>query len=171
MARGKKKRRAVIEAGEPRCPGEVFYRNIILSDLEVKNGAIEELIAALRAEGFLADEHDALRAQLCFDESLVNAIKHGNGCDSSKRITVTASATAAKWNVLIEDEGNGFSERDVPDPDDPMSLLMEGGRGILIMRSFLSRLTHYRGGSALLMEKYQKRKVRPSRRGRVEAQP
>jgi anti-sigma regulatory factor (Ser/Thr protein kinase) len=69
---------------------------------------------------------------------------------------VTVSASPAKWNVLITDEGNGFDELDVPDPDDPESLLLEGGRGILMMRSYFSRTTHYRGGSALLMEKFER---------------
>lgn len=152
-------RRAHLESGEPRRPGKIVFRKIMPSELNGKNHVIEEMVAALKAVGFLADENNALRARLCFDEALVNAIRHGNGYDPAKQVTVTVSATRAKWNILVEDQGNGFRESDVPDPDDPASRLMEGGRGILILRSFLSRSTHFRGGSALLMEKYE----RPSR--------
>ena len=151
-------KRVALEVGEPPRLGKVIFRQVILSDLELKNPLIDELIGVLRGAGFLGADEDAQLARLYFDEALVNAIRHGNKYDPSKRVTVTVSATQAKWNVLIEDEGEGFREEDVPDPDDPESLLLEGGRGILIMRSYLSRVTHYRGGSALLMEKFERRR-------------
>ncbi len=154
----KPNKRVALEVGEPPRPGKAIFRKVISSDLELKNPLIDELIGALRGAGFLGADEDAQLARLYFDEALVNAIRHGNKYDPGKRVTVTVSATRAKWNVLIEDEGEGFREEDVPDPDDPESLLLEGGRGILIMRSYLSRVTHYRGGSALLMEKFERRR-------------
>lgn len=153
-----------IEPGEPPRPGKTLYHALLPSDLALKNALIEELMGALKGEGFLLDPNNDMRVRLCFDEALVNAIRHGNGCDRSRMVRVTASATAAKWNVLIEDEGEGFCEQDVPDPDDPASLLLESGRGLLIMSGFLSRCTHYCGGSALLMEKFEQRGREPAGR-------
>ena len=50
-----------------------------------------------------------------------------------------------------EDEGEGFKPSDVPDPDDPESLLLEHGRGIVLMKSIMDDVRYYRNGSCLVL--------------------
>jgi serine/threonine-protein kinase RsbW len=162
--RRSKTKRADVRSLEPPRPGDLIHTESIPSDLEEKNPLIDRIVGVLLKEGFLGQEEDEMWTRLCLDEALVNAIRHGNKYDASKEVTVTVSASPAKWNVLIEDEGKGFKPTDVPDPEDPDSLLLEGGRGIVMMRSFMSRTTHYRNGAAVLLEKFQKRVRRRGRR-------
>jgi anti-sigma regulatory factor (Ser/Thr protein kinase) len=60
------------------------------------------------------------------------------------------------WTFRISDRGTGFRPDQVPDPNDPDSLLLEHGRGIRIMLDWLDELTYYHGGStAHLCRRYQ----------------
>jgi serine/threonine-protein kinase RsbW len=93
-------------------------------------------------------------------ESVINAIKHGNRFDPSKRVTVEfALEPAAAPNALvirITDEGEGFDPVEVADPLAPENLLRSSGRGIFFMRSFMDDVTLQRrpaGGMEVLMTK------------------
>jgi len=74
-------------------------------------------------------------------ESVVNAIKHGNQHDLSKRVAVeftqVPAADPAELVIRVEDEGEGFDPDDIADPLAPENLLKSSGRGIFLIRSFM----------------------------------
>jgi serine/threonine-protein kinase RsbW len=74
-------------------------------------------------------------------ESVINAIKHGNRFDASKRVevdfTMTPAAAPTELFVRVRDHGEGFDAGDLPDPLAPENLLKANGRGIFFMRSFM----------------------------------
>jgi len=73
-------------------------------------------------------------------ESVINAIKHGNQGDSSKRVFVeftTADSVPPELRVSVRDEGEGFDPSDLADPLAPENLLKGSGRGIFLIRSFM----------------------------------
>lgn len=72
------------------------------------------------------------------DEALVNALRHGNKEDSSKSVRVLFLITSDKCSFEITDEGSGFNPEDVPDPLAPENLERPCGRGILMMRHFMT---------------------------------
>src|SRR5690349_10617068 len=76
--------------------------------------------------------------RLALEEALVNAIKHGNGMDPEKQIIVSCQISDEKVRIVIEDEGSGFRVDDVPDPTEDENLEKPGGRGIMLMRAFLT---------------------------------
>ena len=94
-------------------------------------------------------------------ESVINAIKHGNGNDAGKRVHVefTPLETAAPPQgivIRVRDEGPGFDPSTLPDPLAPENLLKASGRGIFLMRSFMDELTLRRapeGGMEVVMVK------------------
>ena len=93
-------------------------------------------------------------------ESVINAIKHGNRFDPSKRVTVEfALEPAATPNALvirITDEGEGFDPVEVADPLAPENILKSSGRGIFFMRNFMDDVTLRRadeGGMEVRMVK------------------
>ena len=58
--------------------------------------------------------------------------------------------------IIVEDQGAGFDLSEVPDPTDAENLMKPGGRGILIIKSFMDtvELTDgAEGGSRLRMVK------------------
>lgn len=131
--------------------GEVIFSRTIPSDLAVKATTLDELLRLLGEKGVFADPEEEVRMRLCVDEVLVNAIVHGNESSPAKRVTITIYLDQERVGLRIEDEGPGFDPSDVPDPDDPESLLLEGGRGVLIITSFMDEVKYYNRGSRVLM--------------------
>jgi serine/threonine-protein kinase RsbW len=77
---------------------------------------------------------------LAVRESVINAIRHGNRDDRSKKVLVEFSTVAgprAALTISIRDEGEGFDPSEVADPRAAENLLNAGGRGILMIRSFM----------------------------------
>jgi serine/threonine-protein kinase RsbW len=89
-------------------------------------------------------------------ESVVNAIKHGNGQDASKRVEVEFVLHPSALEVQIHDFGKGFDPSAVPDPLAEENLLKAGGRGIFFMRSFMDEVSYSfppKGGTMVKMVK------------------
>jgi serine/threonine-protein kinase RsbW len=74
-------------------------------------------------------------------ESVINAIRHGNRNDASKRVFVEFSTAGApeavELTIRVRDEGDGFDPSTIADPLAPENLLKPGGRGIFLIRSFM----------------------------------
>ena len=93
-------------------------------------------------------------------ESVINAIKHGNAQDETKRVVVEFTfrpiAEPTELIVRVIDQGGGFDPVEVGDPLAPENLLKSSGRGIFFMRSFMDDLTLSRapeGGMEVRMVK------------------
>ena len=93
-------------------------------------------------------------------ESVINAIKHGNGEDHNKRVTIEIRleprTKPARLVVRVLDQGPGFDPAAVADPLAPENLLRSSGRGIFFMRSFMDDITLQRvpeGGMEVCMVK------------------
>ena len=90
---------------------------------------------------------------LAVDEALVNAICHGNGHDETKRVRFTSHLSPDRVRVEISDEGAGFDPDSLPDPTAPNRIGCPGGRGVLLMRAFMSRVEFSDHGSRVVLEK------------------
>ena len=77
-------------------------------------------------------------------ESVINAIKHGNAEDETKRVLVEFQlhpiTQPTQLTVRVVDQGTGFDPEAVADPLAPENLLKSSGRGIFFMRSFMDDL-------------------------------
>ena len=98
-------------------------------------------------------EQDIFCVNLAMEEALVNAIKHGNQQDAEKKVRVVCNLSPDRVRIEISDEGEGFNPEDIPDPTDDEHLDMASGRGILLMRSFMSKVEYNDTGNAVVMEK------------------
>ena len=86
-------------------------------------------------------------------ESVINAIKHGNHFDECKCVAIVCRMTPELLHIEIADEGQGFVLEDVPDPTDPENLEKPSGRGIVLMRNFMSLVAYNETGTRVIMEK------------------
>ena len=111
----------------------------------------ERIIGLLETRAF--PDRDLFGVRLALEEALVNAIKHGNGMDPSKEVHIVCSFDDDRVTIVIEDEGPGFDVAQVPDPTADENLDKPGGRGIMLMRSFMSRVEYNDSGNRLLLEK------------------
>ena len=123
----------------------------IASETSQGRAVQERIIGLLETRAF--PDRDLFGVRLALEEALVNAIKHGNGMDPSKEVHIDCSFDDDRVTIVIEDEGPGFDVGNVPDPTTDENLDKPGGRGIMLMRSFMSRVEYNDSGNRLLLEK------------------
>jgi serine/threonine-protein kinase RsbW len=102
------------------------------------------------------DEDQSHYLSVAVRESVVNAIKHGNRLDESKRVGVDFVLHPRAIEVMIRDEGSGFDPDSVPNPVAEENLLKADGRGIFFMRSFMDEVRYSfpaKGGTVVKMIK------------------
>jgi serine/threonine-protein kinase RsbW len=73
-------------------------------------------------------------------EALANAVRHGNMQDPDRYVRVAYVVENSTVTITVEDEGEGFDPKDIPDPTDPENLLRPNGRGIFYMRQFMNHV-------------------------------
>ena len=123
----------------------------IPSDLSEARRVQDMIEEALQANGYT--EHDIFSIKLALEEALVNAIKHGNQMDSDKRVFVVYHVSAERFDIRITDEGEGFNPDDVPDPTDERFIDRPCGRGLLLMRGFMTEVQYHGKGNVVSMSK------------------
>jgi serine/threonine-protein kinase RsbW len=144
----------LVSPAEPPAPeGERIFDALFPSDTESKTHALEGLLQAIEhaCPGFTEAEFSTLR--LALDEALVNAVMHGNQYDATKSVQVSSHVSPARLTILVSDQGAGFKEEDLPDPDAPENLLEESGRGVILIRGIMNEISYWRCGSTLMMIK------------------
>lgn len=112
---------------------------------------LDELLSRLGENGW--PEEDKFGIHLAVEEALMNAIKHGNQRDPEKFVDVKYYLSAEMLRVAITDEGEGFDPNDVPDPTLDENLELPSGRGLMLMRTFMSFVEYNAKGNGVLMEK------------------
>ena len=104
------------------------------------------------------DEDQLHWVSVAVRESVVNAIKHGNKNDSSKRVHVEfmpLDGIAPGIAIKVRDEGPGFDPECLPDCLSPENILKSSGRGIFLIRNFMDEtvLKKVPGGMEIRMVK------------------
>ncbi len=120
-----------------------------------------------------------MQIAMALDESLVNAILHGNLEVSSelrqvddgkpfvdmvnhrktlepymdRRVHVSMKVDRERATFVIADDGPGFDVSSLPDPTDPANLEKAGGRGLLLIHSFMDSVAHNEKGNQITMTK------------------
>jgi len=111
----------------------------------------DEIEAGLQANRY--GDRDLFAIKLAVEEALVNAMKHGNQLDPTKRVRVVYSITPDRFEIRIEDEGPGFNPAEVPDPTLVENLDRTCGRGVHIIKCFMTDVTYHGRGNVVSMSK------------------
>ena len=123
----------------------------IESDTTIGQQLLNEVLSQLKQHAW--DEQDTFGVHLAVEEALVNAIKHGNQSDPDKKVHVVSRVSKTHFFIEIRDEGDGFNPGDVPAPTADENLESPSGRGLMLMRSFMSRVDINDAGNCVVMEK------------------
>jgi serine/threonine-protein kinase RsbW len=100
------------------------------------------------------DEDGQVEIETALREALANAIVHGNRENPHKSVYVTCRCTLeGEVSIRVEDEGQGFDSKAVPDPTTPERRLAEHGRGIYLMKTLMDEIRFDRGGAVVFMRK------------------
>ena len=121
------------------------------SDLALMNGVLEYLQERVSKLGLIRLERSNLFVAL--DEAFVNAVKHGNKNDPTKLLKITAELSPTEASFTVEDEGEGFNVREIPDPCDPANLFRTSGRGVLLIYNIMDEVEYNAQGNRVKMVK------------------
>lgn len=114
--------------------------------------AVQEEVVALM-EKYEYSMRDIFAVRLSFEEAITNAIRHGNGNDPAKKVTVHATVSEERLWVQITDQGDGFVPEDVPDPTEDNFIDRDCGRGLMLMRAYLNFFEYSNEGRTITMER------------------
>jgi len=127
------------------------FEQCIASDPAEGRMVVSQLLEELERQQW--PESDVFAVHLALEEALVNAIKHGNQRDPSKHVKVSCQMRPDRISIRITDEGEGFDTETVPDPRDEANLEVPSGRGLMLMRCYMTSLEFNRKGNSVTMEK------------------
>lgn len=127
------------------------HEQTIPSRAEAAAEVVDALLAQLRRDDW--EPHDVFGVHMAVEEALVNAMTHGNKEDPGKKVSVRLLGSPERLRVEIIDEGVGFDPRLVPDPTCDHHLSQPHGRGLMLIRWFMSRVEYHGAGNHLIMEK------------------
>jgi CheY-like chemotaxis protein/anti-sigma regulatory factor (Ser/Thr protein kinase) len=141
-------------------------------------GYLEEILARLQ----LCDQTEIMRVSIAIQEALLNAIDHGNleaGSElrqkdeknfqdlihkrrqekpyRDRRVHLSARMSPAEVVYVVRDDGPGFDPSRLPDPTDPANLERVGGRGLLLIRTFMDEVFHNPAGNEITLIKRRER--------------
>ena len=108
---------------------------LVDSDTSAVGNFCNQLLDQLRAKNFAGEEIFAIH--LATEEALINAVKHGNKSDPSKKIDLNYIVSDEKFEITVTDQGSGFVPGTLPDPRVEENLYKPSGRGVLLMRSYM----------------------------------
>ena len=92
---------------------------------------------------------------MALEESISNAIRHGNQEDPAKQVHVECQLSPDRFWANICDEGTGYTPDVVPDCCAPENLEAPGGRGLALIRAYMTSVQLSQNGSCLTMEKHR----------------
>ena len=124
---------------------------VIASDLAEVIHVQEKIALQLKSIQF--DDREIFGIRLALEEALVNAIKHGNRLDCRKKVHVELHVHHDRIVIGIADEGPGFNPDQVADPLAAENLERPSGRGLLLMRHYMTEVNYHPPGNRVTMSK------------------
>ncbi|MEK6262254.1 MAG: response regulator [Planctomycetota bacterium] len=141
------------------------------------NGYVQDTLTRMK----IGDETELIRIGMAVHEAVQNAIYHGNlelGAAAGpaatrlahdeladrrrgeapyrdRKVSVIARVSRDKAVYIVRDEGSGFDRSLLPDPTDPANFERAGGRGLLLIRTFMDEVHHNDAGNEITMIKYR----------------
>jgi len=131
-------------------PVPAFRCDLTLRELREGLESAQATVAdALGARGYPEGAMFAVR--LAIEEAVVNAFRHGNLSDPKKVVFFRATIDDARAEFEVEDQGPGFDPRLIPDPTDEDNLEIPSGRGVMLIKAYMTEVEYVKPGNKLRM--------------------
>ncbi|MDR1052679.1 MAG: ATP-binding protein [Planctomycetaceae bacterium] len=121
------------------------------SDMAIAHELIKQVMEQIETAEWSTKEKFAI--EMALEEALANAVEHGNEKDPNKKVHFACNLNDDLISVRIEDEGPGFDPDAVPDPTDIEHIMDATGRGVLLIRNFVTRAKWNEKGNIIEFEK------------------
>jgi serine/threonine-protein kinase RsbW len=125
---------------------------VIKNDLQLaREQVVKPILDRAETLGYSSQDQFALRLGL--EEALCNAYHHGNKGDPHKSISTRWFVNPHCIIIFVKDDGEGFTPSNVPDPRLVENLEKPCGRGVMLMRAYMTELRFNETGNEVCMIK------------------
>lgn len=112
--------------------------------------AAGQVMALAEAHGHEKAARFAVR--LAVEEALTNAMRHGHkGLEPGTPLHLEVEASSDRLRIVVEDQGPGFDPAGVPDPTLDENLNRPCGRGLMLIRAYMTEVRHNERGNRIEM--------------------
>ncbi len=130
---------------------ESFSSTFVLSnrrdDIEQAEEAMLQAVERLQY-----DRASLFAVRLALEEALSNAFKHGNKQDENKTVRLDCTIDSDAIVIDVQDQGDGFDPDCIPDPTENENVEIPCGRGLKLMRAFMTEVHIYPPGNRVRMK-------------------
>ena len=112
-------------------------------------GVQDQIAEALQK--FAYPEAAMFAIRLSLEEAMMNGFRHGNLEDPTKTVEVRWHIDSEVANFHVIDQGEGFDPEAVPDPTLDENLEIPSGRGLMLIRAYMSDAHYHLPGNHLEM--------------------
>ena len=140
-------------SGCPKVKEEKFNYNIPSNVKHIKKLWVE--ISAHFRRLHLSDS-DIFDIRLSTEEAIVNAMKYGNKFNEELSVEVDVVVSNDHVQVSVEDKGEGFDHKNIPDPTQNNNIGKASGRGLYLIAHLMDKVSYNDKGNKITMIKYIK---------------
>lgn len=123
----------------------------LASTLTAYQELVQEILDILAEYGW--GKETLFGVHMALEEAISNAVRHGNKHDPTKRVQIDCELSKQRFYVKVCDEGEGYDPCHVPDCCAEENLDVPGGRGLALMRAYMTSVELTDCGRCVIMEK------------------
>jgi serine/threonine-protein kinase RsbW len=130
-------------------------------------GVCGKILSDLQSSCFGQD--DIFAVHLAVEEAFINAIRHGNKMDPTKKVKIEYLVGSDKVEISMTDQGEGFDPQAVPDPRLGENLYKPEGRGLFLISSYMDVVTFNERGNRVRMVRFKEKPPLTNRQDQTQA--
>jgi len=97
-------------------------------------------------------EASVFAIRLAYEEAVLNGLRHGHKDLPGTPVRVWWSVNERMLKLQVADQGPGFKQDALPDPTSPERLELPHGRGVMLIRCYMTRVSYNESGNEVTME-------------------
>jgi serine/threonine-protein kinase RsbW len=122
----------------------------LVNDRHAIDAVRDQIVEALGRLGY--SDTSAFAVRLAFEEAISNAFRHGHrGLPDSTPVGVEYRIGPDEVEITLQDRGPGFVPSNVPDPTLEENLELPSGRGLMLIRAYMSGIEFNPAGNRIRM--------------------
>ncbi|HBS27858.1 MAG TPA: ATP-binding protein [Phycisphaerales bacterium] len=140
-----------MAGGQPRARSNAKVS--LLNEPDSIRAVEREILEAASTHGYPEAAQFAIR--LALEEAVFNAFRHGHKHLPDEPVLVDWTVSRGSVRIVVEDRGPGFTPDAVPDPTHEDRLELPHGRGVMLMKAYMTQVEYNDRGNRVTMV-YQK---------------
>jgi serine/threonine-protein kinase RsbW len=89
-------------------------------------------------ESFGYGEENRFAVRIAVEEAMANAVLHGHRGDQEQLIEIHWTISSSQVAMFVSDDGRGYNSSAVPDPTADENLTLPSGRGLAMIKAFMT---------------------------------